>query len=214
MKIYELIVVAFSNKRTYFGFLIVIGLLAFDLFNFATTKTSLESFIGAETILGISIAQALAIAFCAVDLGGLTSLFTSEKGIDEPWWVWMFGAGWLVASLANAALTWWAVLLGIQTAPAIRNPLFTAEQLYTYVPAILAITVWLIRLLLVGTTIIAWDRSDPLPKLKKKALPQSFPQRPPIQKPAPQFIGQMPPKPNGNGALAVSGPATGPNLPT
>jgi hypothetical protein len=215
MKIFDRIADALGDKRTYFSLMVVVGLLAFDLFNFATTKTALESFMGSARVLGIVVAQALAVAFCAVDLGGLTSLFTEEKGFNEPWWVWMFGAGWLTASAINAALTWWAVLLGMPSAPAVNNPLFTAQQLYTYVPAVLAVAVWLIRLLLVGATILAWDRSDPMPKLKKSlVVPNSHkpigqkvsfpaPQRPPISKPPePVFTQSSFPK-NGNGSTPI-----------
>jgi hypothetical protein len=218
MKMYNRIADALGNKRTYFSLMIVFGLLAFDVFNFATTKTALESFMGTGKVLGIVVAQALAVAFCMVDLGGLTSLFTEEKGFDEPWWVWMFGAGWLLASAINAALTWWAILLGMPNVPAINNPLYTAEQLFTYVPVILAVAVWLIRLLLVGATIVAWDRSVPAPKFKshfsnkpignKVSFPA--PQRPPITKPA---FSQNPFPKNGN--VSLSNPTDpGINLPT
>jgi hypothetical protein len=224
MKIYNRITEALGDKRTYFSLMILVGLLAFDVFNFATTKAALESFMGTGKVLGIVVAQALAVAFCAVDLGGLTSLFTEDKGFDEPWWVWMFGAGWLIASAINAALTWWAILLGMPSAPAINNPLFTAQQLYNVVPVVIAVTVWLIRLLLVGATIVAWDRSDPAPKYKKSTgfvpkpignkPPFPAPQRPPISKPAPMFSNNQSAFPkNGNGSMSNPNDL-GINLPT
>jgi hypothetical protein len=193
-----------GDKRTWFGLVIVIGLIAFDIFNFATTQNALNSF-SLGSLWGIRMSIALAVAFCAIDLAGLASLFTHEKGMDEPWWVWMFGAGWLVASAVNAIGTWWAILLGMQDAPAINNPMFTAQQLYYFVPVILALTVWLIRLLLIGSTILAWDNEQPerprsrpvMKSVSSGSAPAS--QRPPIQKP-------LPASPRPQGAIAITSP--------
>lgn len=186
-----------GDKRTWFSFIVLVGLFAFDLFNYATTQAALSSFI-TDMVFGIGVAQVLAIAFCTADLGGLTSIFTYERGLmKEPWWVWMFTAGWLITSTINAFLTWWAILIGMQGAP-MSNPLYTAEELYKTVPVAIAAAVWIIRLLLVGSTIVAWDH----PTAKKQSFnPANFGLKP-LTKPQPS----KPPQKKDNGTVSITSP--------
>lgn len=180
-------------KEWIFGGIIVFGLGAFDIFNFATTQDALRSFLGDAKLLIVPIATALAIAFCAVDLGGLASIFTKEKGLGEPWYVWMLGAGWLVASMANAFLTYWAVLMGMTSAPALTNPKFSAEAVLNVVPVMLAITVWLIRLLIIGSMIVAGNHHRPVARpMARPAIKPGIPQPVAAQ---PTMRTPVPPKP-------------------
>lgn len=148
-----------KNANTYrgsaYGLLIFLGIVAFDVFNFATTRDALGSFLANSNLWGVPLKDALAIAFCAVDLGGVASIFTKEKGLNEPWYVWMLAAGWLAASVINAMLTWWAVMMTMQAAPAMQNPLISAADLIKVAPVILACVVWLIRILIIGSLVVA-----------------------------------------------------------
>src|SRR5210317_1496031 len=70
------------------GLILVFALLAFELFNFDTTRFALESLLGDVRFLNLTWAAILAVAFCAIDFAGLAKLFTPQRGSDEPKEVW------------------------------------------------------------------------------------------------------------------------------
>lgn len=67
-------------RRAVITGLLALALLAFEIFNFDTTRYALTSFLGEIRFLSIGWATILAIAFCAIDFAGLVRVFTPETG--------------------------------------------------------------------------------------------------------------------------------------
>lgn len=68
-----------------FGLLLLVALLAFEVFNYSTTDFALTDVLGNDLkFLGIRWATILSIAFCAIDFAGVARLFTPEQGRHEP----------------------------------------------------------------------------------------------------------------------------------
>ena len=141
-----------------FGTLIVAALLAFEIFNFGTTEFALGDLLGDLTFLGVRWASILAIAFCGIDFAGIARIFTPEQGADEPTEVWYLFGAWLLAAAMNAMLTWWGVSIAILNHETLGNAVVARETLLKVVPIFVAIMVWLIRVLIIGTFSVAGDR--------------------------------------------------------
>ncbi len=141
-----------------FGTLIVAALLAFEIFNFGTTEFALGDLLGDLTFLGVRWASILAIAFCGIDFAGIARIFTPEQGADEPTEVWYLFGAWLLAAAMNAMLTWWGVSIAILNHETLGNAVVARETLLKVVPVFVAIMVWLIRVLVIGTFSVAGDR--------------------------------------------------------
>jgi hypothetical protein len=141
-----------------FGVLIVLALLAFEVFNYSTTDYALSDLLGDLQFLGIKWATILAIAFCGIDFAGIARLFTPEEGVQEPNEVWYLFGAWMLAATMNAMLTWWGVSLAIINNPTLGNVVVGRDTLLQVVPVFVAIMVWLIRVLIIGTFSVAGDR--------------------------------------------------------
>lgn len=145
-----------------FGAIIVTALLAFEMFNYSTTDYALSDLLGELDFIGIRWATILAIAFCGIDFAGIARLFTpgdNEPGaanrLNENWF--LFGA-WLLAATMNAMLTWWGVSLAVMSHNNLGNEVVSREVLLRVVPIFVAVLVWLIRVLIIGTFSVAGDR--------------------------------------------------------
>lgn len=141
-----------------FGVIIITALLAFELFNYSTTDFALADLLGDLSFLGVRWATILAIAFCGIDFAGIARLFTPEEGADEPGEVWYLFGAWLLAATMNAMLTWWGVSLAILNHNTLGNAVVERETLLRVVPIFVAVLVWLIRVLIIGTFSVAGDR--------------------------------------------------------
>ena len=141
-----------------FGLMIFGALMAFEIFNFSTTEFALHDALGDLSFAGIKWATMLAIAFCAIDFAGVARLFTPEDGVGEPAEAWYLFAAWLLAATMNAALTWWGVSVAINSHVSQGAAVVGGETVNTVVPAFVAIMVWIIRVLIIGTFSIAGDR--------------------------------------------------------
>jgi hypothetical protein len=141
-----------------FGLLIVTALLAFELFNYSTTDFALSDLLGDLKFLGVRWATILSIAFCGIDFAGIARLFTPEQGADEPAEVWYLFGAWMLAAVMNAMLTWWGVSIAILNHQTLGNAVVARETLLNVVPIFVAIMVWLIRVLIIGTISMAGDR--------------------------------------------------------
>ncbi len=146
------------SRGLLFGFLIVGALLAFELFNYSTTDYALNDFLGSLTFLGVHWATILAIAFCGIDFAGIARLFTPEKGDNSPREVWYLFGAWLLAASMNAMLTWWGVALAIANHQSLGGTIIARDTLIQVVPIFVAIMVWVIRVLIIGTFSIAGNR--------------------------------------------------------
>ncbi len=143
-------------KKTAVGAILIIALIAFEIFNFDTTKYALANLIGDVRFLGMQWAAILAIAFCAIDFAGLVRLFTPERGMDEPKEVWYLMGAWLLGATMNAVMTWWAISLTLLNHN-LGNEVLTREQLLLYVPIFVAVLVWLTRILFIGAFSVAGE---------------------------------------------------------
>ena len=141
-----------------FGGLLLVALLAFELFNYSTTDFALRDLLGDLRFLGLRWATILAVAFCGIDFAGIARLFTPEQGRDEPLEVWYLFGAWLLAATMNAALTWWGVSIAVYNHQALGNAILSRETLLKVVPVFVAVLVWLIRVLLIGTFSVAGER--------------------------------------------------------
>ena len=146
------------SRGMFFGFLIIGALLAFELFNYSTTDYALNDFLGGLRFLGVRWATILAIAFCGIDFAGIARLFTPEQGENAPREVWYLFGAWLLAASMNAMLTWWGVALAIVNHQSLGSTILARETLIQIVPIFVAIMVWLIRVLIIGTFSVAGNR--------------------------------------------------------
>ena len=141
------------------GFIIVGALLAFEIFNYSTTQFALADVLGSLKFAGIPWATILALAFCGIDFAGIARLFTPEQGRDEPAEVWYLFGAWLLAAGMNATLTWWGVSVAIVNHTSLAGGVvLTNTTLVKVVPVFVAIMVWLIRVLVIGTFSVAGER--------------------------------------------------------
>lgn len=159
-----------------FGAIIIAALLAFEIFNYSTTDFALSDLLGELNFLGVRWATILAIAFCGIDFAGIARLFTPEEGANEPTEVWYLFGAWLLAATMNAMLTWWGVSIAILNHESLGNPVVSRETLLRAVPIFVAVMVWLIRVLIIGTFSVAGDRlfsqaERGLGRLTQPALP-------------------------------------------
>jgi hypothetical protein len=141
-----------------FGLLIISALISFEVFNYSTTEFALLDLLGDLRFLGLRWATILAIAFCGIDFAGIARLFTPEQGADEPAEVWYLFGAWILAATMNAALTWWGVSIAILNHNSLGNEVLARESLIRIVPIFVALMVWLIRILIIGTFSVAGDR--------------------------------------------------------
>jgi hypothetical protein len=146
------------NRGMMFGVLIIGALLAFEIFNYSTTDYALGDLLGDLRFVGTRWATILAIAFCGIDFAGIARLFTPEQGMDEPKEVWYLFGAWLLAATMNAMLTWWGVSIALLSHNTLGNMVVDQQTLLKVVPIFVAVMVWLIRVLIIGTFSVAGDR--------------------------------------------------------
>jgi hypothetical protein len=147
---------AIRSQGTLIAGILLMALASFELFNFSTTEVALIDFVGDGAVFGIHWGSLLAMAFCGIDLAGLSRLFTPERGRDEPAEVWYLFGAWLLGATINAVLTWWTILDALESR-SIGNAFVTQEQLLTIVPIAISVLVWLTRVLLIGALSVASD---------------------------------------------------------
>jgi hypothetical protein len=146
------------NRALVWGLLIIAALLAFEVFNYSTTDFAMTDLLGDLRFAGVRWATILAIAFCGIDFAGIARLFTPETGSDEPAEVWYLFGAWLLAATMNAMLTWWGVSIAILSHNTLGNAVIPRENLLRIVPVFVAVMVWLIRILIIGTFSVAGER--------------------------------------------------------
>jgi len=145
-----------GSQQWLIGGILFVALLAFEIFNFDTTRYALDNLLGGVTFGRLSWSAILAVAFCSIDFAGLARLFTPEKGADEPTQVWYLTGAWLLGATMNAVMTWWAISLTLLNHP-LGNEVLGREQLLMYVPIFVAALVWVTRILFIGSIAVAGD---------------------------------------------------------
>jgi len=147
------------SRGAAWGMMIIGALLAFEMFNFSTTEFALNDVLGDLSFAGFRWATILSIAFCGIDFAGIARMFTPEQGADEPAEVWYLFGAWLLAAAMNAMLTWWGVSIAIISHSSLgAGSVISNATLTKAVPVFVAIMVWLIRVLIIGTFSLAGDR--------------------------------------------------------
>jgi hypothetical protein len=215
-----------ASNQALVGLLLVAALIAFELFNFDTTRYALQDLLGQVSFAGLRWATILAIAFCAIDFAGLVRFFTPDgPGRSTPNEVWYLMGAWMLGATMNALMTWWAVSLTLLNHE-LGNEVIGREQLLHIVPIFVAALVWLTRVLFIGAFSIAGGhifgqlQSDASrqpaaarragypakTQLPQRSRPQPAMSAPPAQsrtrqrvpaRPSPQRISQRPPVPSG-----------------
>jgi hypothetical protein len=141
-----------------FGIIIMVALLAFESFNYSTTEYALGDVLGNLSFAGLHWATILSIAFCGIDFAGIARLFTPEQKASEPNEVWYLFGAWLLAATMNAILTWWGVSMAIVNHPLQSSAVIDPGTLLKVVPVFVAVMVWLIRILIIGSLSYTGDR--------------------------------------------------------
>lgn len=173
-----------------FGGILVGALLAFEMFNYSTTDFALTDLLGHDLkFAGMRWATILSIAFCGIDFAGIARLFTPEQGRDEPAEVWYLFGAWLLAAAMNACLTWWGISVAVLGHTVQGSSLISSVTLTKAVPVFVAIMVWLIRVLIIGTFSMAGERlfsMDSRPARRSYSQASSYSStRPPMATPRP-----------------------------
>ncbi|MFQ5398234.1 MAG: hypothetical protein ACE5E7_01400 [Anaerolineae bacterium] len=174
------------SRAMVLGLILLVALVAFEVFNFDTTRYALRDLLGDVSFLGLRWATILAIAFCAIDFAGLARLFTPQSGPEEPRAVWYLTGAWLLGATMNAIMTWWAVSLTL-LAHEFGNEVLGREQLLQTAPVFVAALVWLTRILFIGALSVAGDHlfaqaGDSIPRRRPSARPQMKPDEvPPVR---------------------------------
>ncbi len=197
------------TRRVMVSAILVLALLAFELFNFDTTEYALEDLLGPTSFAGVRWATILAIAFCSIDFAGLARLIMPEERAQangrtlKPTWL-LLGA-WLLGGGMNAVMTWWAVSLSLM-GHSLGNEVLTRDQLLRIVPIFVAVLVWMTRILIISSFTVNSEgiavsperevrathprqhavRPEAAPRKPKKRVPQPAPK--PVAAKAPHAI--------------------------
>jgi len=140
-----------ARKGILYILIFILALVAFEAFNFSTTDFALSDLLGDLRFAGVRWATLLSIAFCGIDFAGIARLFAPQAEKDNRRSTWfMFGA-WILAATMNAILTWWGVVMAMQTHAVLSAGLMNGAFVSDVVPIFIALMVWVIRILLVGT---------------------------------------------------------------
>lgn len=176
------------HRNLAWGLLMVGALLAFELFNFSSTDFALTDLIGDLSFGGISWATVLALAFCAIDFAGIAHMFSNGNLVKRGLEVWYLLGAWLLAATMNATLTWWGVSIAIIQHGTLGNGLVSREALLKFVPAFVAVLVWLIRVLVIGTLINTGNQIFSRSEMDRNSVPAMRRQAPnqPARRPNPQ----------------------------
>ncbi len=146
------------KRGAIFGAILLGALLSFEVFNFSTTQFALTDMLGNLAFGGVGWATILALAFCGIDFAGIARIFTPEQGRDEPAEVWYLFGAWLLAAAFNAALTWWGVSVAVLEHTSAGGAFVSTTFLTKGVPIFIAVMVWLVRVLIIGTFSVAGER--------------------------------------------------------
>ena len=141
-----------------FGLIILAALVAFEVFNFSTTDFALKDLLGDLSFAGIRWATILAVAFCSIDFAGIARLFAPYPNGEEPGEAWYLFGAWFLAATMNAILTWWGVSLAIANHALRSTTVVDPDLLTTAVPVFVALMVWVIRILVIGSLTVASRR--------------------------------------------------------
>jgi hypothetical protein len=146
------------DRGLVYGVMILLALVAFEIFNYGTTEFAFKDLLGDLNFLGVHWATILALAFCGIDFAGIARLLTPQPARRESFEAWYLLAAWFLAATMNAMLTWWAVSLALLQHAQLGNEILDRQALVSSVPVFVAVLVWLMRVLMIGTFTLAGNR--------------------------------------------------------
>ena len=193
------------RRGALFGGILLGALLAFEIFNYSTTDFALRDVLGDLKFAGLRWSTVLSLAFCGIDFAGIARLFTPEKGRDEPAEVWYLFGAWLLAAAMNAMLTWWGVSVAVLNHTSAGGVLLGQATMTKTVPIFVAVMVWLIRVVIIGTFSVAgenlFSQADDRPWRQNSRRPIAEPTRasPTYVRPAPKPLSAAPENPYSRG---------------
>jgi len=176
-----------------FMLIILAALLAFEAFNYSTTEYALADVLGNLNFAGLRWATILSLAFCGIDFAGIARLFTPEHNAKDPNEVWYLFGAWLLAATMNAMLTWWGISMALVSHPLKSTAIIDPNTLIKAVPVFVAIMVWVIRILIIGSLSLATERmistqprtGDYRPGTLRPATPHPVQPMQPVRNPSP-----------------------------
>lgn len=149
-----------KNRFSVTTLILLVGLIAFEMFNYSTTDYALKDLLGDLKFLGFYWSTILAVAFCLIDFAGISKLFNpgnSVHDLKEDWF--LFGA-WFLAATMNAILTWWGVSMSIVNHSVMSSTIIDPVTINLVVPLFVAIVVWITRILLIGSLTLSEGKSN------------------------------------------------------
>jgi hypothetical protein len=201
------------RSNTVYGMIIILAMFAFEAFNYGTTNYALKDLLGDLRFAGIPWATLMALAFCGLDFAGIARLIT-EKGREEnPKSSWYLFGAWLLAGTFNAILTWWGVSIAISSHTTLSAALLSTQSLTKIVPVMVAVMVWIIRILIIGSLSSALERlqsptstrrTQPAARPANNSTPQRF--NPNQERPAANLHRIVPSQQRPTGSVAASAP--------
>src|SRR3970040_1164195 len=171
------------QRNLVWGLLIAGALLAFEAFNYSTTELAMRDLLVELRFGGLAWATILALAFCFIDFSGIAHMFSNgtnlraKQGLE----VWYLFAAWLLAATMNAILTWWGVSVAVLNHGSLGNAILGREALLQVVPAFVAVLVWIIRVLVIGTLITAGSKLFAAPASGPRSMPPTLRRSVPAQ---------------------------------
>ena len=164
------------QRNLVWGLLIAAALIAFEAFNYSTTEFAMRDLLGDLRFAGIGWATILALAFCSIDFAGIAHMFSNSTNLraKQGAEVWYLFAAWLLAATMNAMLTWWGVSIAILNHGSLGNGILDRAALLQIVPAFVAVLVWLIRVLVIGTLITAGGRLFATAEHGQRSMPPTL----------------------------------------
>lgn len=163
------------SSQTAFTLLILLALTAFELFNYSTTDFALRDLLGEIGFGSLRWATILALAFCAMDFAGIARLFSPQEEGREKKENWYLLAAWLIAATMNAGLTWWGVSMAIYNHPVQSTLVVDPMTIITIVPIFVAVLVWILRILIIGSLVTAISRLVSVEQNDKMVQPEAKP---------------------------------------
>ena len=145
------------------GLILVAALLSFEIFNYSTTEYALADLLGGLNFLGLKWSTVLTIAFCGIDFAGISRLFLVGKGEQEPSEAWYLFGAWLLSGTMNAILTWWGVSMAVINHPVQSHLILDNGTITKIIPIFVALMVWVIRIMAIGTVATAGSNIFKLP---------------------------------------------------
>lgn len=163
------------RSNTVYTLIIVLALAAFEAVNYSTTAYALRDLLGDLRFAGIQWATLMALAFCGLDFAGIARLITQKGKSDDRKESWYLFSAWLIAAAFNATLTWWGVSIAINNHTLTSSLVANTQNLTTIVPVLVAVMVWVIRILIIGSLTSALEHTRPNRSQSERQHSAGFP---------------------------------------